>query len=68
VPEVRLLIVLLPDFGAGVCLLLPGWVLWCCPVCPGAYRIVPVRLVRGMTHSRCQQVTSASFHGLSGLT
>jgi hypothetical protein len=38
VPEVRLLVVLVPGFGLDVCSL-SGAVVWWCPVCPGAHRL-----------------------------
>jgi hypothetical protein len=77
---VRLLIVLLPDFRCGVCLLsgrrqpvLPG-VPGCAPAptAPGWFSFRSVRYVAagqvgaGKAQSRCQQVRNASFHGQSG--
>jgi len=79
--RVRLLIVLVPGFGLGVCLAfrrrvrgaarVPG----CAPAptAPGRCSFRVGGIVRtgqasvGKAHSRCQQVRKACFHGQSGL-
>ena len=79
VPEVRLLIVLLPGFGCGVCLLSGRscGVARCARVRTGSDRagVVSFRVAgvvgagqagAGRAQSRCQQVRNASFHGQSG--
>ena len=77
----RLLIVWVPDFGRGVCLLsgrrhpvVPG-VPGCAPAptAPGRFSFRVGGVVRagqvgaGSAHSRCQQARNASFHGQCGL-
>jgi hypothetical protein len=76
-----LLIVLVPGFGRGVCLLSDRWqaVRARCagrapaPTAPGWFSFRAVGTVGagqpgpGRTHSRCQQVRNASFHGQPGL-
>jgi hypothetical protein len=81
VPEVGLLIVLVPGFGCGVCLaggggrvVVPG-VPGCAPAptAPGcaSFRVAGVvcagQAGAGRAQSGCQQVRNASFHGQSGL-
>src|SRR5205823_2584706 len=80
-PEDRLLIVSVPGFGCGVCLVsagrrvvppgVPG--LAPAPTAPGlaSFRVAGVigagQAGAGRAHSRCQQVRNASFHGQLGL-
>jgi hypothetical protein len=81
VPEVRLLIVLMPGFGCGVrlvsaggCAVVPG-VPGCAPAptAPGScsFRVAGTtdagQAGAGRAQSRCQQVRKAPFHGQSGL-
>ena len=81
VPEVRLLIVLVPGFGSVVCLLsgdgravlpgVPGYAP--APTAPGGASFRVAGLVRagqagaGRAQSRCQQMRNASVQGQSGL-